>query len=93
MEAVWYRDPENRKRPALVARTGRERTRIRLVVIGPDVRPKLETVEKTEERYMAPMDLGVKDARKVKATWRRLARKKGVSRNVRAAIKAALEEE
>lgn len=67
-------------RPALIASEGRKW--MKLVVID---KGRLRMIRRpmTEQQHMTPMSMN----RKSKASLRRLARKKGTSRAIRAAIK------
>ena len=82
MELVRYREELLKGvRPALIVKEGRKWMQLAVIDQG-----KLRMTKRpmTDRQYMTPLELN----RKTKASLRRLARKRGTSRTVRAAIKA-----
>ena len=51
---------------------------------------RVRDIPKTEGRNLRPVDYGAREARKMKASIRRIARKKGTPKNARDAARAVL---
>lgn len=81
MELMRYQDEDQRFHIALVAKEGRKWMQVVMVKGG-----GLKAVKRplTDKKYMQPLET---NERKAKASLRRMARKRGTSRVVRAAIK------
>ena len=73
MEFIRYHDGQQ-FRTAIHLPRSIERTRTRIVIID-DGALRLRTVDKSEERYMAPLDLGKRQQRNAERSLRRLMRK------------------
>ena len=82
MQLQRYQDQDNNFRTALIASEGRKWMQV-LVVNG----GRLQMVRRpmTDKAYMNPMPT---NERKARASLRRLARKRGTARNIRAAVAA-----
>ena len=82
MELQRYHDEDQTVRTALIAKEGRKWMQVLIVKSG---RLKMIRRPLTDKDHMSPLRT---NERKARASLRRLARKRGTSRIIRAAVKA-----
>jgi hypothetical protein len=84
MELMRYREEYGGARPALIMKQGRKWMTLLVVDNG---RLKTKRVAATDAQYLSPIPTNY---RKARASWRRMAKKKGTSRAVRNYLKESL---